>query len=261
MFGLAVIDTKEWLENDFTDPVKIASKCSESLSEENSEQFYRYLKKHGMYSPSSRSKKDFHYLLERDIWGKTEHFFNKYKDLWDGFDVPIYIFPLRNQGVLGRAKETKSGLAFKDRMFLFVSPGIIEEELEAVFVHEYHHVCRLNRLKKQSSQSTLLDSIIMEGLAEHAVSKHVGKEHVAGWTRLYSEQQLVSFYEKYLKDRLGIKRSDELHDALLLGKSPYPSMLGYCTGYYLVSNYGLIPIKKSFTIPSRIFVKRLGDRQ
>ncbi|WP_180954573.1 DUF2268 domain-containing protein [Bacillus sp. V5-8f] len=258
---MAVIDTKEWLEKDFNNPVNILAKCSVSLSKESSDQFYHYLKKHGMYSPSARSKKDFQQLMERDVWGLTDHFFTKYNDIWDGFDIPVYIFPLRNQGLLGRSKETKSGLAFKDRMFLFISPGIGEKELEAVFVHEYHHVCRLNRIIKQPSEYTLLDSIIMEGLAEYAVLKHVGNEQVAHWTRLYTEQELDAFFKKYLKGRLGTRRSDELHDALLLGKRPYPSMLGYCSGYDLVNKHGLIPIKKSFTIPSHVFVEGMEDRE
>lgn len=256
---MAVIDTKDWLEREFTDPVKIVAKCHEGMSKENTGQFYRYLKKHGMYTPSPRSRKDLDSLIEIDIWGKVEKVFNKYKQLWNGFDIPVFIFPFRNSGSLARTKENKSGLAFKDMMFLFVHPGISEKELEAVFVHEYHHVCRLNKLKGKQGQYTLLDSIIMEGLAENAVSKHVGKEYLAHWTSLYNDRELITYYERYIKERLHTKQTNELHDALLYGKKPYPSMLGYCIGYYMVCKHGLVPVKKSFMMPSREFLKKMDS--
>lgn len=258
---MAVIDTKDWLEKEFSNPVKIVAKCHDEMFKENTEQFYRYLKKHGMYTPSPRSRKDLDHLIERDIWGKAEKLFEKYKQDWDGLDIPVYIFPLKNAGTLARTKENKSGLAFKDRMFLFVQPGLSDKEFEAVFVHEYHHVCRMNKLNKKKGPYTLLDSIIMEGLAEHAVSKHVGKEYLANWTRLYNDRDLHSYYEQYIKEKLDINQSDELHDALLYGKSPYPSMLGYCTGYYIVCRNGLVPIKKSFLMPSRDFLKKLDSQK
>jgi uncharacterized protein YjaZ len=250
---MAIINTNDWLEKDFADPVKIVRQCMELFLETNPEQLYQYLKQHGMYSPSGRARKGLEHLMKRDIWGKTDSIFKKYNTLWNGFDIPIFIFPIREPGGWTKAKDNKSGLAFKDKMFLFVHSGISDKELEAVFVHEYHHVCRLNLLKKNPEQATLLDSMIMEGLAECAVLKHVGKEYVAKWTSLYEEKELLVYYSRHIKERLHIKRTDRLHDPLLMGIKPYPPMLGYCTGFYMVRKKGLIPVKKSFTIDSEVF--------
>ena len=54
-------------------------------------------------------------------------------------------------------------------MFLFLTPSLAEKELEALIVHEYHHICRLKILAKPYHEFTLLDSILMEGFAEYAV--------------------------------------------------------------------------------------------
>ncbi|MDQ0217532.1 hypothetical protein ELQ35_06665 [Peribacillus cavernae] len=258
---MAVINTKEWLENDFAEPLKIVAKCKELFSESNPKPLYKYLQSHGMYSPSSRAKKGLENLIERDIWGATEGIYHKYKELWAGSEIPVYIFPFRESNGLSRTKSNKSGLAFKDKLFLFVHSSISDKELEAVFVHEYHHVCRLNRLKKNPEQYTLLDSMIMEGLAEYAVLKHVGKQYLAKWTSLYDEKELLKYYDRYLKTQLQTKRTEELHDELLLGAKPFPSMLGYCTGYYLVSKAGLVPVKKSFTIFSEEILKKADFKE
>lgn len=254
---MAVINTREWLENDLSNPVAMLRNCDESLTDAQLEQYYEYLTKFGMYTPTAAIKQDLKRLVDKDIWGTTKEFYSKYKDLWKGIDIPVYIFPYKGSGGLLRVKNNKSGLAFQDRLFLFVNSSISERELEAVFVHEYHHVCRLNRLKKAPETFTLLDSMIMEGLAEYAVSKHVGKDYLAKWTFLYKEAELVKLYERHLKQQLQMRRSDPLHDQLLIGMKPYPSMLGYCAGYYMVKQAGLIPIKKTFTISSKAFLKTM----
>ncbi|MDF1512080.1 DUF2268 domain-containing putative Zn-dependent protease, partial [Robertmurraya sp. DFI.2.37] len=37
----------------------------------------------------------------------------------------------------------------KRKCFLFLTPLEDLMELEALFVHEYHHVCRMNKQKKE----------------------------------------------------------------------------------------------------------------
>jgi uncharacterized protein YjaZ len=254
---MAVINTRDLLESDFAKPSKIIEKYNTFISEPDPGQFYQYLKSHGMYTPSLRVKKDLGRLIDEDIWGRTKQIFKKYMQLWDGFDIPVFIFPYRESGGWTRSRSNKSGLAFKDKLFLFVNSSISEKELEAVFVHEYHHVCRLNLLEKNSDKFTLLDSMIMEGLAEFAVSKHVGTEYLAHWTSLYSEKELLTHYQRYLKDRLQTTRTERLHDELLLGIKSYPTMLGYCMGYYLVNKSKLLPVKQTFTISSDAFLTQM----
>lgn len=87
----------------------------------------------------------------------------------------------------------KNGYSFEDKMFLFLPANISDEELEALFVHEYHHICRLKKTGKRVLEHTLLDSIIMEGLAEHAVLDYCGKQYLLRWNSLYSTEALEKF--------------------------------------------------------------------
>ena len=88
-----------------------------------------------------------------------------------------------------RKMDHKAGVSFKNKMFLFLTPLQDEKELEALIVHEYHHVCRLNKLVKPLDEYTLIDSIVMEGFAEYVVTKYCGKEYNAKWISLLHERR------------------------------------------------------------------------
>lgn len=251
---MGVISTNEWMKKDFDRPVKMMDRLKEEFDETvQDDMIYRHLQSHGMYLPNQHTKKTFEDLQARGVWDKTQSLFITYKKLWGGPDIPIYIFPLVASG-RKQSKETKSGLAFKDKLFLFYDNGISEKEMEAVLIHEYHHVCRLHSLKKLEENYTLLDTMIMEGLAEKTVEKYLGSQYLAQWTHLYSEEKLQQFWSRYLMDNLNKKRTDPLHDALLLGKQGYPDMLGYCSGYRLVNRFKPFSVKKSFIIESEEFI-------
>ena len=100
-------------------------------------------------------------MKEKKVWDQTEIFLKKFRKLWNGPDVPVFLFPARGSLF---AVSRKSGVAFQKALFLFVPAEITEKELEVIFVHEYHHVCRLHNMKNMND-STLLDTLIMEGLA------------------------------------------------------------------------------------------------
>ena len=59
-----------------------------------------------------------------------------------------------------------------------------------MFTHEYNHVCRLSKFQKSEEDYVLLDSIILEGLAENAVRERLGEEFLATWTSYYSNEEL-----------------------------------------------------------------------
>ncbi|MGE7122561.1 DUF2268 domain-containing protein [Peribacillus sp. NPDC046944] len=251
---MGVISTNEWMEKDFDHPVKMMKKLKGEFYEQVKEDMiYRHLQNHGMYLPNPKTKKTFDELKQKNVWVKTQSLFTTYKKLWGGPDIPIYIFPLVASG-RKQPNESKSGLAFKDKLFLFYDIEITEKEMEAVLIHEYHHVCRLHHLKKAEENYTLLDTMIMEGLAERTVGKYLGTKYLAKWTQLYSEEKLQQFWDSYLVENLNKKRTDPLHDALLLGKKGYPEMLGYCSGFHLVKQFKNFSVKKSFAIQSEEFI-------
>ncbi|AMM92144.1 DUF2268 domain-containing putative Zn-dependent protease [Peribacillus simplex] len=254
---MGVILTDEWMKKDFNRPVQMMERLKSTFNNTlDANMIYHHLLKHGMYSPNKKTKLTWEHLKENNAWEKTQSLFTSYKKLWGGPDVPIYIFPLMSSGMWNKMVETKSGLAFKDKLFLFYDKGIAEKEMEAILIHEYHHVCRLHHLKKDQKEFTLLDTMIMEGLAERTVGKYLGAKYLAKWTKLYQEDKLREFWSKHLQEKHTIKRTDPLHDVLLLGMKGYPHMLGYCSGYYLVRNSEKLSVKKSFIIQSEEFLSK-----
>lgn len=214
-----------------------------------------------MYKPDRRTRKTLGELEAGKFWSATEEIFRKYKRKWKGPDIPVFIFPLdQSNSKLMREGKGKSGLSFIDKMFLFLTPINDEKELEALFVHEYHHVCRMQAQKKNPAEYNLLDSIILEGLAEHAVAENCGEKYTGEWSRRYSTKILAEFWEKELNEKLSIQREDRLHDEILFGLGGRPTLLGYAIGYEIVKQYkqnGYFTEKASFKLPSNEFTKFL----
>lgn len=251
---MGVMKTNEWLEQDFDQPLLLMKKLQSPFTKSHPDQLYRHLQKHGMYKPNEKAKKTYKLLMEQEVWKKIEHLFATYQQLWNGPDIPIYIFPLNTTH---RRTETKSGLAYKHSLFLFINGEIDEKEMEAVLIHEYHHVCRLHRL--QHKKNTLLDTMVMEGLAERTVEKYVGSEYLANWTKIYRASDFKRLWTRFIEENILTKRSDPLHDRIMLGKFGYPPMLGYWSGYQLVKNAGPISVKQSFSISPEEIMKLWKD--
>jgi uncharacterized protein YjaZ len=108
-------------------------------------------------------------------------------------------------------------------------------------------------LGKRIEEYSLLDSIIIEGLAEYAVLKYCGREYLADWCRMYKEKELLNFWEKYLKEQLNTKKHERKHDELLYGVGRLPNLLGYAVGYNIVERFyenNNFSTKLSFTNPA-----------
>ena len=162
--------------------------------------------------------------------GEVERIFQEYKRRWGGPDIPIYLFPIGQQrSFFSRQEEkVKGGVSYPDKMFLFLSNRLTAQEIEALFVHEYHHICRLKMQKKRFEDYTLLDSIIIEGLAEYSVLVHCGRNYLADWCSMYTEFQIENFWDKYLNKNLNLKKSEKLHDDLLYGFGRIPKLNRIC---------------------------------
>lgn len=206
-----------------------------------------------MYRPNANQEKVFEALDKNKTWEKVKRLFLSYKKKWNGPDIPIYIFPIGSGSGLFHSSQTKSGVSFPDKLFLFLSDLEDEREIEALFIHEYHHICRLNGLKKSINEYTLLDSLIMEGLAEDAVHEILGSKYVAKWSKMLSKDSFKVYLEKYLQNNLTLKKGTHKHDQLLYGKGLLPNMLGYTCGYHIVRSFRLVnsySTKESFVLES-----------
>ncbi|MBS4221331.1 DUF2268 domain-containing protein [Lederbergia citrea] len=216
--------------------------------------FYRYLTQFGMYRPSREALRSVGKLEEEKVWEKIENIYTKYRKKWRGPDVDIYIFPINQSNrMFIQQLKGRSGLAFPHKLFLFISDGLDDKNLEALVVHEYHHAARMNNYKKNNNDYTLLDSLLFEGLAEHAVLKCCGVAYTAEWTKQYSPDRLKYYWNHSYEQNLQITRENRLHDDLLFGRRRVPKMMGYSMGYELAKGYiknNQLTIIDSLKIPS-----------
>jgi uncharacterized protein YjaZ len=250
---MGVVRTDDWLDSDFSEPKKL---CKQINSDPG---FYSYLLQFGMYKPNRKSWNTYQWMKDNKVWDFVGGLFAKYQKLWDGPNIKIYIFPLQTGNLFQNVSGNKGGVALKEKMFLFFGPIEDVKEIEALFVHEYHHICRINKQKKDIKEYTLLDSIILEGLAERAVEHYCGKDYRADWCERYPEEELRKYWDKLQDSIPKVKRNEELHDMILFGKKRYPKLLGYSLGYYITrgkNEYRNFSTKVNFDSPSEYFINR-----
>lgn len=249
---MGIVETYKWLEK-AESPKDIEAKILKQIhSTDNG--FLEKLYQHGLTKFNRFSSAIFNNMKEKKVWEQTELYLKKYMKLWGGPDVPVFLFPARGSLF---AVSRKSGVAFQKSLFLFVPTEITVKELEVIFIHEYHHVCRLHYMKN-NHESTLLDTVVMEGLAEKAVEEYCGKNYVAPWTTGILEKDLEQLISKVYKPNFQTKKEDPRHDLFIYGSNGIPKMAGYAVGYYIVNRYVKEKNQKTIqmlTLPSTTFLK------
>lgn len=171
-------------------------------------------------------------LKKKKVWALVESEFAKLRTSWKGPNVAIYIFPIAKGPII------KNGVAYKNGLFLFVSPQLEEEELKALLAHEYHHACRLRYLNKDPFEITLLDSLLIEGLAEGAVKEIYGEQYLSPWTKRYSSDEVKKIWQSHFLPVLKLKGVQQ-HRRYLYGdeRRGLPLWIGYCLGYRIVESF------------------------
>jgi len=235
---MSVIRTDKWLMVLYEQPIKLCEKIKDYFDGAQAYEIYDYLHLHGMYRPFKNGIEQVTKLQENKVWEIVQDEKEQLQRLWEGPNIPVFIFP--SDTTNPRIKidfNGKSGLAFKDKLFLFISKDTLEKEVRSLLTHEYNHVCRLLRYKKSEEDYVLLDTIILEGLAENAVRERFGEEFIATWTSYYSTNQLEELWKNLVQPNKSRLKTDSKHLDILYGLYSYPKMAGYCVGYYLVKSY------------------------
>jgi len=228
-----IINTGEWLLDE-PHPAELAVKLQDYFPGWSAYEIEAHLARNGMF----RKEKNWPFLYKKEVWEVIKKEADMLKKEWQGPSIPIFIFPSDDQNEeLLKLYAGKSGLAFADKLFLFVHEQTGTKELRALFTHEYNHVCRFKKLKKPDAAFTLLDTVIAEGIAENAVLERFGKDYTAGWTKTYTTNELEHIWQKIILPNVHLLKSSIKHQLILFGKKGYPRMSGYCTGFYLVHNY------------------------
>lgn len=236
---MGVIQTDKWLRKEYDNPKEICKRLLAFFPEGTASELHHYLSMHGMYQePVDERNLWLEEMEEKKVWNVVEKEKRTLQRLWKGPDIPIFILPADHLNkYLIREHNGKSGLAFYNKLFLFISNQNTVKEIRALFTHEYHHVCRLKKYKKSESNYTLLDTVILEGLAENAVSERFGEKAIAKWTSYYSTDQLKTIWERIILPNKNVTKWSKQYEKIMYGFGLYPKMAGYCAGYYIVSKY------------------------
>ncbi|WP_078548113.1 DUF2268 domain-containing protein [Litchfieldia alkalitelluris] len=231
--------TKEWLNDSYDNPILLCEKLQPYFKESvTAQEIYQFLNMNGMYRPNKEDESRLKAFVEKKPWKIVQDQEAKLKKDWKVPNIPIFIFPSdQTNRTIYKEFNGKSGIAFHDKLFLFLSEENTDSEIRAVFTHEFNHVYRLSKYKKQEGEYHLLDTMILEGLAEHSVRERLGEDYTAKWTHYYTKSQLERLWARYYKNHQDITKDHPHFQRLLYGFSPLPKMLGYSMGYELVGNY------------------------
>lgn len=235
---MTVVRTDIWIAESYGDPFKVCKQLTKYFPAASAAEIYHHLLTFGMYSSTEQGRELGKKLLMNNVWEITAKEMKLLRSKWDGPAVPVFIFPSDSDNKdLILEFNGKSGLSYADKLFLFISPHNTETDVKALLTHEYNHVCRLNKFQKRENEYTLLDTIILEGLAEMAVEERFGKSSTSLWTSLYSDRQLAGLWEDFVYPNRHHVIKSPIHDEVLYGLGDCPHMAGYCVGYYVVRNF------------------------
>ena len=235
---MTVIRTDNWIVESSGDPSIACNYLTSYFPNASAAEIHHHLTKFGMYLSSKQGIELSIKLIVNNVWEIVENELVLLQHEWRGPSIPVLIFPSNadNEELMGEFNG-KSGLSYADKLFLFMSPHNTDTEIKSLLAHEYNHVCRLNKFPKQEHEYTLLDTIILEGLAEMAVEEKFGKTSTSLWTSLYSEKQLANLWKEVIYPNRNVAIVNEMHEELLYGFGDTPHMAGYCVGYYVVRNF------------------------
>ncbi|MDV2685049.1 DUF2268 domain-containing putative Zn-dependent protease [Alkalihalophilus lindianensis] len=191
----------------------------------------------GLISPHEDCEKVTKHFIEHHYWAIISEHFHSLKKKWKAPDIPIYILPASSNQETIKNLGGKNGLTVDNAIILFLDEGLSDAELKAMITHEFHHRFRLFITKEKEESISLLESMIMEGLAELAVQKEVGEKYIAIWTNIYNIEEMIPLFQQWIEPHLFTKgRGKHLHYLYGGGMNDVPRWLGYCCGYHIVQS-------------------------
>ncbi|OZT11201.1 hypothetical protein CHN50_17500 [Priestia aryabhattai] len=229
---MPIVATLKW-----TNEKEVVTRLERYFKGLSKDKFLDVLVGYGMCPPSSTFMSELEKIGERrTLWKKIKRKFELLKHEWGGPDIPVFLLPSNpHNHKMQREFHGRAGVAFTDKIFVLLTTQTTDEEVLSVLTHEYHHACRLMQMKKSDRTITLLDAMLMEGLAELAVNEYCGKVYLAPWTAYYTYEEVKRFWNKYVEEYIKLTPRDKKYDDLLYGHKWYPTMLGYNIGYQMIS--------------------------
>ncbi|HDX9579860.1 TPA: DUF2268 domain-containing protein [Bacillus pseudomycoides] len=234
---MGVIKTAELMRTHYQEPEILCEKFTKYIPLQK-ETLYRFLVSKGMFRPVAGGEKEIDRLQKERVWEQLAVEYKKLQEWLNGPNIPIFILlsdPYNR--TVQQEYNGKAGLAMRNALFLFVSSQNSIAELKALLTHEYHHICRIHACERKEEAYTILDTMMMEGLAEYAVYERYGERYYAPWVSYYNKEEAIKLWCRYIQDKQEIQRGTREHDTLLNGRGLfYPEMLGYAVGFHIVKD-------------------------
>lgn len=202
---------------------------------------YYELLQNGLFEPTDSAELEemVASLEKNNIWQLADKEYGRLRKLWNGPEVDIYIYPLtKKRPSIDGLKANKNGVAYKNALFLFVTPELTEQEFYALLAHEYHHICRISHLGSSPAEHSLKESIVIEGMAEAAVEELYGEEWLSPWARRYTTEEAIEMWKRQFIPSLDIKGVVN-HRPFLYGdrRMKLPQWSGYSIGYRMIKSF------------------------
>ncbi|SDZ00921.1 Uncharacterized protein YjaZ [Evansella caseinilytica] len=242
---MSLIQTRAWLKRLYgqctEEGVSKAPKFARLMKHQpewSSDEWLLFLYRQGMLPVKKSTEETWTAWQQSSPSRDLKELEQKLKARFEGPDPEIYLFPLDiDNHLLMEVMNGKNGITYPGYVLLFFKQDIPPKEKQALFLHEYHHVCRLHHQRQDGKSATLLEAMIMEGLAEYEVKRMLGREFVSKWMTLYPDQTLLNYWQKGIDVRKNIKGRHNHLPFLFGGSRGYPKWLGYSIGYRMVESY------------------------
>lgn len=121
--------------------------------------------------------------------------------------------------------------------FVVLPEESVRSTIKSVVTHEYHHHWRISALELKEDSETLLDRMVLEGLAEHFVETRLGISYLGPYKDALSETQAKTLWISKYKSHTDDKGTST--DLYMFGnkEKDLPFWGGYSVGYYLIKWY------------------------
>ncbi|ASK64474.1 hypothetical protein CFK37_18645 [Virgibacillus phasianinus] len=252
---------KELKKNPEQDREKLAMKTFNFPEEElKSLLFFGMFNINRKIDPLEHQLKQMHKLqLESFIKNELE---SLQKNFPTNYQITFELFVLDEDDDF--VKDKLSGVsAFTDwdgKMCFVVYPDEkVRLALKSVITHEFNHHWRISKLAMKEGNETLLDRMILEGLAEHFVKHVLGESFQGPYKDALTEQEAKTLWNQTY--HIHAFEKGGITDPFLFGDSEQglPFWGGYSIGYYLVKWYleknRSISFEELMLLPSEEFIE------
>ncbi|WP_209125836.1 DUF2268 domain-containing protein [Alkalihalobacillus sp. BA299] len=222
---------------------------------------HRSLLDQGLFTPDQDVDLIYKHMKKLKMWAYVQKIYSELQQEWDGPTVKIILLPGNEENeIIMDSLGGKMGLGFHDKVILFVTTKTNHFDLKTLLTHEYNHSCRLSNLQKAEYELTLLDSLIVEGMAEYAVKELCGKRALGKWHNQFSKQDLQQLWDTFYKERIQVK-GKHYHRPFLFGSESLgiPLWTGYAIGFQIVQammEQQKYNIRKLLTLESEMILKK-----